>query len=103
MLFRSIPTQEFIFPEEFVQPPGTELVLAEMKSGDVLMFQGNSLHSSMPNRATDRWRRAFICHYVSAAVRSVSEELNPAFRASGEEIPAPGHASIRRGSVKQVA
>lgn len=93
---RSIPTEDFIFPEEFVQPAGTELVLMGMQAGDVLLFHGNSLHSSMPNRTIDRWRRAFICHYVSAAVRSVSEELNPAFRPSGEEIPAPGHTSVRK-------
>jgi ectoine hydroxylase-related dioxygenase (phytanoyl-CoA dioxygenase family) len=93
---RAIPTVDFIFPEEFVQPPDTELVLMEMKAGDVLFFHGGTLHSSMPNQTTDRWRRAFICHYISAAVQSVSEELNPAFRVSGEEIPAPGHDSVRR-------
>jgi hypothetical protein len=29
-------------------------------------------------------------------VRSVSEELNPAYRTTGEEIPAPGHTSVGR-------
>jgi phytanoyl-CoA hydroxylase len=94
---RTIPTTDFIFPEEFIQPPDTELVVMSMRAGDVLVFHGKSLHSSMPNRTRDRWRRAFICHYVSAAVHVVSEELNPAFRATGEEIPAPGHSSIKRG------
>jgi len=93
---RTIDTKEFIFPEAFIQPAGTELVLMPMKAGDVLFFHGNSLHCSMPNRTTDLWRRAFICHYVSAAVHSVSEELNPAFRPDGAEIPAPGHVSVRR-------
>ena len=95
---RSIRTDDFIFPEEFVQPAGTELVSMRMQAGDVLMFHGNSLHSSMPNRSPDRWRRVFICHYISAAVRSVSEELNPAFRPSSKEIPAPGHTSVRKPS-----
>ena len=95
---RTIPTTDFIFPEEFIQPPDTELVLMSMRAGDVLVFHGKSLHSSMPNRSRDRWRRAFICHYISAAVTSVSEELNPAYRANGEEIPAPGHTSIKRGA-----
>ncbi len=95
---RAIPTDEFIFPEEFLQPAGTELVLVPMKAGDVLLFHGNSLHASLPNRSTDRWRRAFICHYISAAVHSVSEELNPAYRTTGEEVPAPGHASVGRPS-----
>ena len=93
---RTIATTDFIFPEEFLQPPDTELVLMSMRAGDVLLFHGKSLHSSMPNRTAGRWRRAFICHYISAAVHTVTEELNPAFRANGEEIPAPGHTSIRR-------
>jgi phytanoyl-CoA hydroxylase len=95
---RAIPTHEFIFPEEFIQPAGTELVLVPMKAGDVLLFQGNSLHASLPNRTTDRWRRAFLCHYISAAVHTVSEELNPAYRTTGEEVPAPGHVSVGRPS-----
>jgi phytanoyl-CoA hydroxylase len=93
---RAIPTDEYIFPMEFIQPVGTERVLVPMKAGDVLLFHGHSLHGSLPNRTADRWRRAFICHYVSAAVHSVSEELNPAYRVTGEEIPAPGHASVGR-------
>lgn len=95
---RAIPTHEFIFPEEFIQPAGTERVLVPMKAGDVLLFHGNSLHASLPNRTADRWRRAFIFHYISAAVHSVSEELNPAYRATGEEVPAPGHTSVGRPS-----
>ncbi len=93
---RAIPTDEFIFPEEFIQPGGSERVLVPMKAGDVLLFHGNSLHASLPNRTTDRWRRAFIFHYVSAAVHCVSEELNPAYRVTGEEVPAPGHTSVGR-------
>ncbi len=93
---RSIPTDDFIFPEEHIQPPDTEAVMIELKAGDVLLFHGGSLHASLPNRTTDRWRRAFICHYISAAVRSAPDEFNPAFRATGEEIPAPGHDSARR-------
>lgn len=93
---RSIPTDRFIFPEEFIQPAETELWLAEMKAGDALFFHGSTLHSSMPNQSADRWRRAFVCHYVSGSVKTVSEELNPAYRANGEEIPAPGHDSIQK-------
>ena len=95
---RAIPTDEFIFPEEFIQPVDTERVLVPMKAGDVLLFHGNCLHASLPNRTTDRWRRAFICHYISAAVQLVSEELNPAYRTTGEEVPAPGHMSVGRPS-----
>jgi hypothetical protein len=93
---RAIPTDDYIFPEEHVAPSDGEEVLIKLAAGDVLLFHGGTLHASMPNRTTDRWRRAFICHYISAAVRSAPDEFNPAFRASGEEIPAPGHDSARR-------
>ena len=38
--------------------------LIEMQPGDVVFFHGLTIHGSMPNRTTDRFRRAFICHYV---------------------------------------
>ena len=91
---RTISSRDPIFPEEFAQPPETERVLVPMRSGDVLLFHGDTLHSSAPNRTADRWRRAFICHYVSAAVRLVSVHLNPAFRSTGERVPAPGHRAV---------
>jgi ectoine hydroxylase-related dioxygenase (phytanoyl-CoA dioxygenase family) len=86
---RPIPTDEFLFPEEYAQPPGTELVLVEVKAGDVLMFHGSILHSSMPNRSADRWRRTFLCHYIGSEVRSASEYFNPAFCATGKRFPRP--------------
>lgn len=88
---RVIPMRDSIFPEEFVQPPGSERVLVPLRAGDVLLFHGDALHGSNPNVTADRWRRAFVCHYVSAAVRSVSEHFHPALRSTGEVIPAPGH------------
>lgn len=92
-----IPKTESVFHMEFERPAQTPLVLNAMKAGDVLLFHGSTLHSSAPNRSTTRWRRAFTFHYVSAAVREVSEHFNPAFRANGEEIPAPGHTVTANG------
>lgn len=89
----TIPTDDFLFPEQFEQPAGTELVLVPMRAGDVLLFHGSTLHGSQPNRSATRWRRAFVAHYISAAVQSVHEHFHPAFRSSGEEIPAPGYAA----------
>ena len=87
----SIGTEDFLFPEAFEQPPQSELVLVPMRAGDVLVFHGSSLHSSQPNRTSDRWRRSFICHYISGAVRSVHEHFTPAFRSTGEEVVLPTH------------
>ena len=38
--------------------------LIALEPGDVVYFHGLTIHGSMPNRTTDRFRRAFICHYV---------------------------------------
>jgi ectoine hydroxylase-related dioxygenase (phytanoyl-CoA dioxygenase family) len=68
-------------------------MLLTMRAGDVLLFHGSTLHGSQPNRSSTRWRRAFVAHYIAADVRAVHEHFHPAFRATGEEIPAPGYAA----------
>ncbi len=45
-------------------PEGMEAIPADMKAGDVLFFNGSVIHGSYPNQSQDRFRRAFICHYV---------------------------------------
>jgi phytanoyl-CoA hydroxylase len=42
--------------------PG-EAVAVPIRAGGVLFHHGLTLHTSPPNRS-DRWRRAYICHYV---------------------------------------
>jgi phytanoyl-CoA hydroxylase len=37
-----------------------------MEPGDVLFFHGHILHRSYPNRTSDRFRRAYVCHYCNA-------------------------------------
>ena len=44
-------------------PDGMAAVPADMKAGDVLFFNGSVIHGSYPN-ASERFRRAIICHYV---------------------------------------
>lgn len=75
-----ITTEESISPEEFALPSGAELTLVPMNAGDVLVFHGNLLHASAPNRSQDRWRRAFIFHYVSGAQVSLSHDCQPPLR-----------------------
>lgn len=53
-------------------PEGMAAVPADMKAGDVLFFNGSVIHGSYPNTSKDRFRCAFICHYVPAG----SEELS---------------------------
>lgn len=39
----------------------------EVQAGDVVFFNGYLLHRSKKNRSADRFRRAFVTHYMSAA------------------------------------
>jgi ectoine hydroxylase-related dioxygenase (phytanoyl-CoA dioxygenase family) len=53
-------------------PAGKTAVLPIMEPGDVLFFNGSTIHGSGPNRSKDRFRRSFICHYVPASTREMS-------------------------------
>ena len=45
-------------PSEY-QPIGVDML-----PGDVLFFDGKTIHGSEKNQTNDRWRRSFICHYI---------------------------------------
>ncbi len=47
-----------------VMPPGAREVGIDLDPGDVLFFAGATIHGSHRNTTSDRFRRAFICHYV---------------------------------------
>jgi phytanoyl-CoA hydroxylase len=57
------PTRSFT--THFVPvPKGMEATPLTLKAGDVLFFNGSVIHGSYPNTSRERFRRAFICHYV---------------------------------------
>lgn len=61
------------FTSDHVEPPpGLAPVSVPLAAGDVLFFNGSVIHGSLPNTSADRWRRAFICHYVPKASAEVS-------------------------------
>ena len=59
-------------------PAGCELVKPELAAGDVLFFNGQVVHGSLPNTSTDRFRRSLICHYLPASSRSIGAGYHPA-------------------------
>lgn len=63
--------------EDVGVPEGLEAVPAIMKAGDVLFFGGETIHGSTPNSSKDRFRRAFICHYVPATTTAMSGNYFP--------------------------
>lgn len=68
-------------------PKGFKARPVIMQPGDTLFFNGNVIHGSGPNRSKDRWRRAFICHYMKRSTRSLSRSYHPVLAFDGREIP----------------
>lgn len=67
-------------------PKGHKAVMAEMKAGDTLFFNGNVIHGSGPNRSKTRFRRSFICHYAQGDLRRISGGYRPLVRMDGTDF-----------------
>lgn len=57
-------------------PEGMAAIPANMTAGDVLFFNGSVIHGSPPNTSKDRFRCAFICHYVPRASAEMSHHYH---------------------------
>lgn len=62
------------FKDEVHVPEGKTIVPANLTPGDVLFFNGSTIHGSLPNDSKDRFRRSFICHYVGASVERTGRQ-----------------------------
>lgn len=67
-------------------PEGFQEVPVRMKAGDVLFFNGSMIHGSTPNSSTDRFRRAFICHYVGNSMVGMNGGYYPLHSFDGRTI-----------------
>ena len=54
-----------------------------MQPGDVLFFNGQLVHGSLPNTSRDRFRRVLIGHYVTGDAARVADWFRPALRMDG--------------------
>lgn len=70
-------------------PEGKQAMLAAMDKGDVLFFNGSIIHGSYRNKTKDRFRKAFICHYVGKSTTSIGRYYNPLHRADGSPVTIP--------------
>lgn len=66
------PTKSFT-TEHVPPPPGSKAEVVKMAAGDVLFFNGSTIHGSGPNRSATRFRRSLICHYVPASTAQMSD------------------------------
>ena len=62
--------------EHVAIPQGKTAVLPIMKPGDVLFFNGQTIHGSGPNTSTTRFRRSLICHYVPQSTAEMSKSYD---------------------------
>ena len=58
--------------EHVAIPEGKTAVLPVLKPGDVLFFNGSTIHGSGPNTSATRFRRSLICHYVPRSTAEMS-------------------------------
>lgn len=76
-------------------PPGSKLVPALMKRGDVLFFNGSIIHGSYQNNSETRFRRSLISHYVAAEAEQVARYYFPIWRMDGT---MPGDDTLKEST-----
>jgi ectoine hydroxylase-related dioxygenase (phytanoyl-CoA dioxygenase family) len=64
-------------------PAGMAVKPIIMRAGDVLFFNGQLIHGSLPNVSHDRFRRSLIGHYVVGEAEKVYKWYHPALRFDG--------------------
>jgi len=64
--------RKFFTTEHVPVPAGLQEKAIDLKAGDVLFFNGSLIHGSYPNTSRDRFRRAFIAHYVPRSTTELS-------------------------------
>jgi phytanoyl-CoA hydroxylase len=57
-----------------------------MEAGDVLFFNGQLIHGSLPNTSSDRFRRSLIGHYIVGDAQKVAQFYHPVLQMDGNEI-----------------
>jgi phytanoyl-CoA hydroxylase len=78
------------FTSDYVAPPdGLKPVPVPLKAGDVMFFNGSVVHGSYPNTSKDRFRRAFICHYLPAESVELSHYYTEPRHFDGTAVAIP--------------
>ena len=67
-------------------PPGSQPQPVIMQAGDVLFFNGQVIHGSLPNTSESRFRCALIAHYIEGDARKVAEFYHPILTFDGNEV-----------------
>jgi len=81
---QSADLSESFTTEHVAPPPGSRIELVPLQAGDVLLFNGNVIHGSGPNRSATRFRRALIFHYVARGTVELSSWYRTPLRFNAE-------------------
>ncbi|MCK6259489.1 phytanoyl-CoA dioxygenase family protein [Fictibacillus sp. KIGAM418] len=76
----------------------TEVVHIETDPGDVVIFDGNTIHGSNSNSTDTRFRRSFAMHFTTKTVEKVFANFTHLYNKSGEVEQRPvnkKHGKIR--------
>jgi ectoine hydroxylase-related dioxygenase (phytanoyl-CoA dioxygenase family) len=67
-------------------PADLPVAQTEMRPGDVLFFHGATVHGSLPNTTSDRFRRALIFHYVPQTSTEIAVPYLPLVAPDGTDV-----------------
>lgn len=67
-------------------PPDHPVAPVVMDAGDVLFFNGQIVHGSLPNTSDDRFRCSLIAHYVTGDAQQVAQTYFPVLRLNGGTV-----------------
>lgn len=67
-------------------PDHVNIMNIAMHAGDVLFFNGQLVHGSLPNVSQDRFRRALIGHYIEGQAEAVHQFYQPVLRMDGSTL-----------------
>jgi ectoine hydroxylase-related dioxygenase (phytanoyl-CoA dioxygenase family) len=87
-------------------PPGIKPVPMVMEAGDVLFFNGQIIHGSLPNTTPDRFRRSLVGHYIKGNAHQVATFDHPVLRMDGSVVelgPAPTAVNVACGWIAMAA
>ncbi len=79
-------SSRFFTSEHVEVPAGLHEQPIRLAAGDVLFFNGSLIHGSYTNTSPDRFRRAFICHYIPRSSAEVSHWYRPLYAFDGTEV-----------------
>jgi len=85
--------------EDMILPDHVEAVFVDTEPGDAVIFDGNTVHCSMPNGTNNAFRRSFVTHFLAEDTEKAYGNYNHLIDKHGQIIRKPlnkKHSIIRQ-------